>query len=78
MPENNSKGISQRFDYELNEISYKLEQLEKGRIMELTGAKCDGFLATNIQELKKMLNELLTKIDRGEQSFSESIEKWFK
>ncbi|WP_313187357.1 hypothetical protein [Lacrimispora sp.] len=58
--------ISEEFDHELNDIRNKLSQLERGRIYELNGAKMDGYLATNIEELRKMMNELLSKIQKGE------------
>ena len=48
------------------EIGNKLNQLERGRIYELSGATMDGYLATNIDQLRKMIGELLTKIQEGE------------
>lgn len=35
-------SISKEYSHELNEISHKLEQLEKGRVYELSGAQMDG------------------------------------
>ena len=58
--------ISKEYSHELLEISNKLNQLEKGRIYELSGATMDGYLATNIEQLRKMIGELLAKIQEGE------------
>lgn len=57
--------ISKEFFHELLEIGNKLNQLERGRIYELSGATMDGYLATNIDQLRKMIGELLTKIQEG-------------
>ena len=57
--------ISDEYSHELCEIKSKLAQLERGRIYELSGAQMDGYLATNISQLKKMINELLSKIQNG-------------
>lgn len=65
--------ISERYSQELCHISNKLNQLESGRIYEISGARMDGALATNIDELKKMLNDLLNKIQNDEQGTSERI-----
>ena len=40
--------IKEKYGYELNEISNKLNQLEAGSIYENGGSKMDGSLATNI------------------------------
>ena len=57
--------ISDEYSHELNEIKSKLEQLERGRIYELSGAQMDGYLATNVSQLKEMINDLLNKIQNG-------------
>ncbi|WP_124066257.1 hypothetical protein [Clostridium sp. E02] len=57
--------ITEEYLHELNEISNKLNQLEAGRIYELSRAQMDGYLATNIEQLRKMINELLSKIQSG-------------
>lgn len=56
-----SLGISDRYSSEISDIKNKLNQLEKGRIYELTGAKMDGHLSTNIEQLRKSINDLLYK-----------------
>ena len=40
---------------------------------ELSRAQMDGYLATNVQQLRTMLNDLLNKLQNGEQSTSERI-----
>ncbi|ASN71564.1 hypothetical protein 10S8_8 [uncultured Caudovirales phage] len=57
--------ISAEYSHELNDIRNKLGQLERGRVYELSGAKMDGYLATNIEELREMINQLLGKIQNG-------------
>ena len=47
--------IKEKYGYELNEISNKLNQLETGRIYENGGSKMDGSLATNIKQLREMI-----------------------
>ena len=56
--------IKEKYGYELNEISNKLNQLEAGRVYENGGSKMDGSLATNIKQLRKMIGELLLKIKK--------------
>lgn len=65
--------ISERYSHELCNINNKLNQIECGRIYEMGGAKMDGSLSTNINELRKMLNDLLNKIQNDSRSTSEEI-----
>ena len=65
--------IAERYDSELSHINDKLNQLERGRIYELSRAQMDGYLTTNITQLKDMLNDLLNKIQNDEQSQNEKI-----
>ena len=44
--------ITQKYNREILEIKNKLNQLEQGRIYELSRAQMDGYLATNIGQLK--------------------------
>ena len=37
-----------------------------GLILVLVGAQMDGYLATNVEQLRKMINELLSKIQNGQ------------
>ena len=57
--------IADEYSHELCEIKNKLAQLES-RIYELSGAQMDGYLATNVEQLRKMINELLSKIQNGQ------------
>lgn len=57
--------ISDEYSHELNDIRNKLDQMERGRIYELSGAQMDGYLATNVTQLRKMINDLLNKIQNG-------------
>ena len=70
--------ISKRYSHELSDIANKLTQLENGRIYELSSATMDGYLATNIGQLRKMFAELLDKIQNDEEGFSERIGKMIK
>lgn len=45
--------ISEEYSHELNDIGNKLDQLERGRIYELSGAQMDGYLSTNVSQLRK-------------------------
>ena len=58
--------IADEYSHELCEIKNKLAQLERGRIYEWSGAQMDGYLATNVEQLRKMINELLSKIQNGQ------------
>lgn len=54
-----------KYRHEINDIKNKLNQLERGRIYELSRVPMDGYLATNIEQLRNMLNDLLNKIQNG-------------
>lgn len=70
--------ISDAYSHELNEISNKLNQLERGRIYELSRAQMDGYLATNVTQLRKMIAELLHKIQNGEDGTAEELAEIMK
>jgi hypothetical protein len=74
----NSLGIARRYSHEIQDIANKLRDLENGRIYELTNAQMDGYLATNINQLRKMIRELLSKIDNQEESVNDLFEIFFK
>lgn len=65
--------ISKEYSHELLEIGNKLNKLENGRILELSGAKMDGSLSTNISQLREMIVKLLDKIQGGEEGTSKDI-----
>lgn len=64
MSEEKSKGIIKKYEAEIQEIKYILENLKLGRITEISRANMDGSLATNATKLEKQITELLIKIDR--------------
>ena len=72
---NNPKtdSIPNRFSFEIQDINYKLQQLEDGRIYEFSRAQCDGYLATNIGQLKKMIAELIWKLENDLASRKEEL-----
>ena len=59
--------IINEYSHEIEEIRYILNNLENGKIYEKTGWTQDGYLATNIQRLRKEIVNLLVKIQDGEQ-----------
>ena len=69
--------IKEKYGYELNEISNKLNQIEAGRIYENGGSKMDGSLAANIKQLRNMIAELLSKIQNGKAGVDVRIAKLF-
>jgi hypothetical protein len=71
--ENVGKGIAKKYSREIGEIAYKLHQLEIGNIYEKTGSRMDGYLATNIQQIRKQLVELLSKIENDTPSINNEI-----
>ena len=73
-----SVDISDRYSAEILKINNKLNQLEKGRIYELTGAKMDGHLETNIGQLRESIYDLLYKIEYNKESTNEKISKELK
>jgi len=66
-------NIADIYSFELEEIRNKLVQMESGRIYELSGAQMDGYLATNIRQLRKMIAELLSKIQNGAEGTDEEL-----
>ncbi|WP_317411981.1 hypothetical protein [Clostridium baratii] len=60
--------IKEKYSYELNEINNILNQLQSGRVYDLTNVQGDGFISTHIVKLKKELNSLLNKIQNGKDS----------
>ncbi|WP_339168998.1 hypothetical protein NSQ55_21340 [Paenibacillus sp. FSL H7-0943] len=70
--------VTKTYRFELRKIKDKLDDLEKGRIYEITKYGQDGYLNTNIVKLKEMLNDLLYKIEYSEQSDEERLSQAFK
>ena len=70
--------VSDRYSAEILNIKNKLNQLEKGRIYELTGAKMDGYLSINIEQLRESINDLLYKIEFNKESINERVSREFR
>jgi hypothetical protein len=70
-------GIAKKYSHEILEISNKLRDLENRRIYELSRATMDGYLATNIGQLREMLNELLDKIEYQKDSVNDELNDIF-
>lgn len=75
MESDNKLDIVKEYSREIEEIRYILNNLEKGKIYEKTGWTQDGYLATNIQKLRKELISLLTKIQNGDKGDKERIKE---
>lgn len=63
-------SIKDEYSAELNNISNRLTQLKNGRVYELSNAKMDGFLYTNIE---KDIYDLLFKIQSVKEGFCHEI-----
>jgi len=68
-------GIKNKYRSELMQIKNKLNQLEKGRVYDLTKAQMDGYLSTNIEQLRDMLEDLIYKIEYDKESIDEKVRK---
>ena len=66
--ENKELGYDLRKEYsvEIGHIEDKMRDLKRERVYEKTGARSDGYLETNIEQLDEMFNSLLNKIQRGD------------
>ena len=72
-------NIKEKYSYELNEIADKLQQIEDCRLYGYpNGSNMDGSLQLNIKQLRKMMAELLFKIQHGKDGTEEEIAKMFK
>lgn len=69
--------VTGRYHQELLDIKNKLNQLENDRYYEKSGVKTDGYLSTNIQDLRKSIADLIYKIEYGEDSSMEKLQKAF-
>lgn len=78
MEKKESLGIKETYSVEIQDIHNKLVQLENGRIYELTGAQGDGYLLTNAQQLRKMIAQLINKIDKDLPSINDEIATIFE
>lgn len=78
MSKETSNGTIQKYENELQDIRYILQNLKNGRIKEISGADSDGYLETNATKLEKQIFELLIKIDRGSDSIKDDLSKIFE
>lgn len=69
--------LENSYSVEIQRIKYILTSLENGRIYELTEARGDGRINTEITKLKKELNELFNKIQYGKKSNSDKLNDLF-
>lgn len=69
--------IANKYSDELSDIQNKLQQLNDRRVYEISNVQSDGYLVTNVQQLKKMISKLLYKIEYGKDSISDEIGKIF-
>lgn len=70
--------IRKKYSSEISDIEFKLNQLEKGRYKENTGANYDGALSTNVEQLRKMFDDLIYKIENNVESKKERLSKSYK
>lgn len=70
--------VIKKYEHEILNIKNKLNQLEDGKVYEITNAKMDGYLAKNIEQLRDMLTDLLYKIEYGEESFGEELKREYR
>lgn len=69
--------VTGKYRVEIQNIANKLKDLENGRVYDLTKVQGDGYLSTNISQLKIMLNELIHKIEYGKDSSEDEMAKVF-
>ena len=59
--------INERYINELGDIASRLQRLKDGKVYELTNVQSDGFIGTNVDQLKNKIVELLSKIQNDGQ-----------
>ncbi|AEN89691.1 MULTISPECIES: hypothetical protein [Priestia] len=70
-------GITKIYSQEILEIGNKLKDLENRRVYELSGAQMDGYLSTNVIKLRKMIKDLIIKIDNQDPSATDELDELF-
>lgn len=70
--------IKRRYSKELEDINYILQNLENDRYYEKSGARMDGYLSTNISNLRKGIEDLIEKIEYNEESEHEKLAEALK
>lgn len=74
---NEKELIKERYSHEISIIQNRLKDLEQGLVTEIRGAGYYGSISTNIQNLRKELNDLFSKIVSGEESSMDGVFKVF-
>ncbi|MEH7141464.1 hypothetical protein [Priestia megaterium] len=69
--------ITEPYNMELQEIANKLRQLEQGRVIGLVGSNMDGTISTNIVQLRKMISDLILKVEYGKDSALDEMSEIF-
>lgn len=69
--------VKSKYSQELEDIDYTLRNLENNRYYEKSGAKMDGYLATNIQNVRKNIADLINKIEYDKESIDDKISEAF-
>ena len=67
--------VRNKYSVELMNINNKLNQLEKGRIYNRTNAQMDGYLSTNIEQLRETIEDLIYKVEYYGESDNERLRK---
>ena len=70
-----SYSIKEEYSVELNKINNRLSKLKSGRVYELSNARMDGSLFTNIEKLENEIDELLCKIQIGKRGISQDMKE---
>ncbi len=70
--------VKKRFSHEINDINNKFIELKNKRVYEISGVKSDGFLQTNIEQLEKMVFQLLNNIENDMPSFTDKLGMTFE
>lgn len=70
--------VTGKYNSELLKIKNKLNQLEKGRVYDISKAKMDGYLSTNVEQLREMISDLVYKIEYNEESIEDRMRKTFE
>ncbi|MDF2534424.1 MAG: hypothetical protein K0R18_581 [Bacillales bacterium] len=71
-------GIDKKYSLEILEIVNKLNQLESGRVYEISKAPGDGYLSSNTQQLRTMIRKLLSKINNQSPSVEDEFAVLFE
>lgn len=71
-------GITEKYRMEIQKIGIKLRELENNEVFELSGYQRDGYLATNVGQLRDMIEELIYKIDNQAPSVGDEFTEYFR